>query len=39
VEVYDKMVAMYDETAGVRKSTEAVCDYMRAKRDEIVAIM
>ena len=32
------MVAMYFETTVVRKSVEAVCDYMRAKRDEIVAV-
>jgi len=36
--VYDKMVAMYDETAVVCKAMEAVCDYMRTKRDEIVAV-
>ena len=32
------MVAMYYETTVVRKSMEAVCDYMRSKRDEIVAV-
>lgn len=36
--VYDKMVVMYDETAAVRKTMEALCDNMRAKRDEIVAV-